>query len=101
MYCRVVKWMLTDVSEVRTASIIRAMSDTSAKGQLVIQGSKWTGLTNGEWVTIGEEMGLSYLTLTLFLSLFYYGPPTHLPLAHLLTYHHPFPIGQPSQLGLI
>jgi hypothetical protein len=44
---------------------------------------------------------LSYLTLTLYLSLFYYGPPTHLPLAHLLTYRHPFPIGQPSQFGLL
>jgi hypothetical protein len=27
MYCRVLNWMLTDVSEVRAASIIRAMSD--------------------------------------------------------------------------
>jgi hypothetical protein len=35
---------------------------------------------------------------TISLSLFYLGPPTHLPLAHFLTYHHPFPIGQPIPL---
>jgi hypothetical protein len=45
--------MLTDVSEVRTASIIRVMSEP----QQVIKESKWTGLTNGEWVNIGEEVG--------------------------------------------
>jgi hypothetical protein len=26
------------------------------------------------------------------------GPQTHLPLAHFLTYSHPFPIGQPDPL---
>jgi hypothetical protein len=31
MYCRVVKQMLIDVSEVRTASIIRTMSEPCAK----------------------------------------------------------------------
>jgi hypothetical protein len=35
------------------------------------------------------------------LSLLYYGLPTHLPLAHFLTYRHPFTIGQPSPLGLL
>jgi hypothetical protein len=40
-------------------------------------------------------------THTIPLSPFYYGPPTHLPLAHFLTYSYPFPIGQPSPLGLI
>jgi hypothetical protein len=44
---------------------------------------------------------LSYLTLTLYLSLLYCGPPTHLPLAHFLVHHHSFPIGQPSPLGLL
>jgi hypothetical protein len=29
MYCRVLKWMSTDVSEVRAASVIRAMSEPS------------------------------------------------------------------------
>jgi hypothetical protein len=37
MYCRVLNCMSTDVSEVRAASIIRAMSEPSAKGSLV----KW------------------------------------------------------------
>jgi hypothetical protein len=32
MYCRVVKYVLNDVPEVRTASIIRAMSEPRAKG---------------------------------------------------------------------
>jgi hypothetical protein len=49
--------MLTDVSEVRTASIIRAMSEPRAKGYQVIKESKWTGPTNGECMTIGEEAG--------------------------------------------
>jgi hypothetical protein len=31
MYCRVVKWMLTDVSEVRAAFIMRAMREPCAK----------------------------------------------------------------------
>jgi hypothetical protein len=29
---------------------------------------------------------------------FYFGSPTHLPLARFLDYHHSFPIGQPSPL---
>jgi hypothetical protein len=36
---------------------------------------------------------LFYLILTLYISIFYSGPPTHLPLVHFLTYRHPFPIG--------
>jgi hypothetical protein len=36
MYCRVINWMSTDVSEVRAASIVRAMSERSTKGSLVI-----------------------------------------------------------------
>jgi hypothetical protein len=36
MYCRVLNLMSTDVSEVRAASIIRAVSEPSAKGSLVI-----------------------------------------------------------------
>jgi hypothetical protein len=35
---------------------------------------------------------------TVPLFLFYFGPPTHLPLAQFLTYRHPFPIGQSSTL---
>jgi hypothetical protein len=37
----------------------------------------------------------------ILLSLFFYGPPTHLPLAQFLTYRYPFPIGQPIPLGLL
>jgi hypothetical protein len=36
MYCRVLNWISTDVSEVRAASIIRAVSEHSAKRSLVI-----------------------------------------------------------------
>jgi hypothetical protein len=36
MYCLVLNWTSTDVSEVRAASIIRALSEPSAKGSLVI-----------------------------------------------------------------
>jgi hypothetical protein len=36
MYCHVLNWMLTNVSEVLAASIIRAISEPSAKGLLVI-----------------------------------------------------------------
>jgi hypothetical protein len=35
MYCRVINWMSTDVSEVRAAPIIRAMSETSVDIQLI------------------------------------------------------------------
>jgi hypothetical protein len=35
---------------------------------------------------------------TIPLALFYYGPPTHLSLAHFLTYRHPFTNGQPVPL---
>jgi hypothetical protein len=40
----------------------------------------------------------SILTVTLYLSLFYLGTRTHLPLAHLLAYRYPFPIRQPVPL---
>jgi hypothetical protein len=32
LYYRVLNWMSTDVSEVRAASIVRAMSEPNAKG---------------------------------------------------------------------
>jgi hypothetical protein len=44
MYCRVVKQISIDVSEVRTTSIIRAMSEPCAKRYLVINEYKWTEL---------------------------------------------------------
>jgi hypothetical protein len=46
--------MSTKVSEVRAASIIRAMSKPYRENVSGYIGVKWNGLTNGEWVTVGE-----------------------------------------------
>jgi hypothetical protein len=57
MLHRVVTLKLTDVSDVRTAAIIRTMNKPCTKGQQYIYEPSKLGLTNGEWVTIGEEAG--------------------------------------------
>jgi hypothetical protein len=49
-------------------------------------------------VWMSESSGM-YCRVLKLMSPFYFGPPTHLPLARFLTYRHPFPIGQPRPLG--
>jgi hypothetical protein len=50
--------MSTDVSEMRAASIIRAMCVASAKGSwLYTRSSQAEGVTSEERVTVGDEAG--------------------------------------------
>jgi hypothetical protein len=65
--------------------------------------SHYTSLSLLLWTTIPSAIGLALSSIlshshTIPLSLFYFRPPIHLPLAQFLAYRHSFPIGQISPL---
>jgi hypothetical protein len=88
--------MSTDVSEVRAASIIRVMSEPPVRP--VVTPRSHTDIILAPTEDLQGLNSILSHSHTIPLSRFYFGPPTHLPLARFLAYRHSFPIGQPSPL---